>query len=107
MKKILIFAITLPLASCVTSEHKFNAVDKESNAVIAPVCPDWSKPSGINYGNNKSSNFGCATTTNYGTMVEDKRDLVVGKSGKTDGATAARAVNNYKNSAVAAPSTGE
>jgi pilus assembly protein CpaD len=44
-----------------------------------PPCPNWSKPTGVDYGNTVGSNFGCATASNLGLMVANPRDLVIGR----------------------------
>lgn len=38
-------------------------------------CPDPTRPSAIGQRNVRTSNFGCATSTNLGAMVADPRDL--------------------------------
>ncbi|HEY0524861.1 MAG TPA: CpaD family pilus assembly lipoprotein [Stellaceae bacterium] len=55
------------------------AVEVERFVVVPPPCPNWSKPSGTDFGNATSSDFGCATATNLGLMVAQPRDLVVGR----------------------------
>ena len=40
-------------------------------AVATPGCPDWRKPTAIDYSNQPSSNFGCASQINLGLMVAD------------------------------------
>jgi pilus assembly protein CpaD len=55
------------------------AIEVERFVVVPPPCPNWSKPSGTDFGNTPSSNFGCATATNLGLMVAQPRDLVVGR----------------------------
>lgn len=64
--------------------------------VVAPRCPDWSKPSDTDYGNTQASNFGCANAVNFGMMLADPRDLVEGSEpGPASGETAAAAVRRY------------
>jgi pilus assembly protein CpaD len=46
--------------------------------VTLPPCPDWTARPGWNFGNQPSSNWGCATATNLGLMVADPADLVRG-----------------------------
>lgn len=44
--------------------------------VIPPACPDWSIPMTWTYDNQPSSNFGCATQTNLGSMLAYPEDLL-------------------------------
>lgn len=64
--------------------------------VVAPRCPDWSKPSDTDYGNTQASNYGCANAVNFGMMLADPRDLVEGRAaGPGSGEAAAAAVKRY------------
>ena len=68
--------------------------------VIPPECPDWSKRADGDPGNQPSSNFGCATTTNLGLMVANPGDLVRGHTpGPSDGAVGARRYKSYREGA--------
>jgi len=72
--------------------------------VTLPACPNWSKPSSGDFGNQPSSNFGCATETNLGMMVANPSDLASGLPvGPSDGHPAAGAVNRYLNDKVELP----
>jgi pilus assembly protein CpaD len=72
--------------------------------VTSPRCPDWTKQPGLDSANRRSSNFGCATTTNLGLMVADPGDLVQGAPmGPSDGAKGARAINRYREGEVKPP----
>lgn len=68
--------------------------------IVAPDCPDWKTSPVTTYSNTKQGNFGCATTTNLGLMLEDPRDLERGAG--SDGGVgphserAADAVTNYR-----------
>lgn len=46
-----------------------------------PGCPDWSRDSGNEFGQQTSSNYGCAVNANLAAMVADPADLVRGHSG--------------------------
>lgn len=72
--------------------------------VTLPPCPNWSKSSSYDFGNQPSSNFGCATQTDLGMMVANPSDLAGGLplSGAA-GQPAAAAVNRYLNDKVALP----
>src|SRR5215469_7817053 len=74
--------------------------------VTLPQCPNWSKPSYSDFGNQPSSNFGCADETNLGMMVARPTDLASGLpvSG-APGQPAAAAVNRYMNDKVQLPTT--
>lgn len=45
-----------------------------------PTCPDWSADPDQEHTNRPASNFGCATMVNLGMMIEDPRDLAVGRT---------------------------
>ncbi len=69
--------------------------------VTAPKCPDWTKPAGPDPSNRVGSNFGCATTSNFGLMLVDPGDLVRGRpKGPGDGVAASRLVRKYRNGNV-------
>ena len=74
--------------------------------VTLPQCPNWSKPSYSDFGNQPSSNFGCADESNLGMMVARPTDLASGLpvSG-APGQPAAAAVNRYMNDKVQLPTT--
>lgn len=70
------------------------------HVVTPPECPNWSKRADEDFGNTKSSNIGCATTTNLGLMIANPRDLVEGEStGPADGELAAFRVESYRRGA--------
>lgn len=69
--------------------------------VTLPACPNWSKPSGTEFDNQPSSNFGCATETNLGMMIASPSDLATGRPlGPAAGRPAAAAVSRYLNDKV-------
>ncbi|MBV8683452.1 MAG: hypothetical protein JO111_11295 [Caulobacteraceae bacterium] len=69
----------------------------ERYVVTAPVCPNWSSPSWLNFNNHSSTNFGCATSDNLAAMVADPRDLAVGRDLEPEPADAAIApVQKYR-----------
>ena len=69
------------------------------NRASVPGCPDWSEPASPNYQNRMTSNFGCAVNGNLAAMIANPTDLVHGQEGGgvVDPATAAKAVNAYRN----------
>jgi pilus assembly protein CpaD len=72
--------------------------------VTLPPCPNWSKPSGTDFGNQPSSNFGCSVESNLGMMVANPSDLASGLPvGPADGRPAAAAINRYLNDKVSLP----
>ena len=74
--------------------------------VTTPRCPDWSKQPGLDSANRRSSNFGCATTSNLGLMVADPGDLVHGQAmGPSDGQKGAKPINKYHEDKVVKPPT--
>jgi pilus assembly protein CpaD len=74
--------------------------------VTLPPCPNWSKPSYADFGNQPSSNFGCANETNLGLMIAHPTDLASGLpvSG-APGLPAASAVSRYLNDKVQLPAS--
>ena len=74
--------------------------------VTLPPCPNWSKPSYSDFGNQPSSNFGCANETNLGMMIAHPTDLASGLpvSGGS-GQPAAAAISRYMNDKVQLPTS--
>ena len=66
-----------------------------------PGCPDWSRDSSIDYEQNTSSNYGCATNVNLAAMVANPSDLVRGASNVdlSDQASNTRAIGSYRKAA--------
>jgi pilus assembly protein CpaD len=76
-------------------------VEVTRTLVTLPPCPNWSKPSASDFGNQPSSNHGCATEVNLGMMVANPADLASGiRLGPAAGQPAAAAVNRYLNDKV-------
>ena len=66
--------------------------------VTLPPCPNWSKQPYSDFGNQPSSNHGCATEVNLGMMVARPTDLASGLPlGAAEGQPAAAAINRYLN----------
>ena len=73
----------------------------ERHVVELPPCPDWSRESGLDYSNLPGSNFGCATQTNLGLMIDNPSDLARGrKLAPASGIHAAEGVERYRTGAV-------
>ena len=71
--------------------------------VSTPNCPNWRKPSGIDFANQPSSNLGCANETNLGLMVADPGDLVVGQElDHADGEAMIPGIRRYRENKVPA-----
>jgi len=56
-----------------------------------PGCPDWSAKSDFNPNNGLSSNYGCATNSNFAAMIANPEDLLRGSD--TAGATVSMSSN--------------
>lgn len=98
----------LVLAGC--SESFINDLDRGSqrkslNATMTvdgvvltvPGCPDWTKPTRVNFSNSVHTNFGCADAANLGAMLANPTDAYFGrKPGTADGAVAAAAIQRYR-----------
>ncbi|MEO6433170.1 MAG: CpaD family pilus assembly lipoprotein [Sphingomicrobium sp.] len=64
-----------------------------------PGCPDWSRPSTPNFGNDSLPSFGCGVNTNLAMQVADPQDLLRGRAGLAaeDAQAAAKAIIMYRN----------
>ena len=72
-------------------------VKVERYVVTLPNCPDWTKSPYADHQNEVASNYGCATVTDFGLMVADPRDLVVGRTlGPAEGDPAIAAIERYR-----------
>lgn len=71
-----ISATTLPPAAG-AADHMTVVIERY--VVTPPDCPNWSKPAMGDHSNSLPSNFGCADATNLSLMVDDPRDLVIGR----------------------------
>ncbi len=103
-RKHISIATALLLGACSTSvsnsenRQKLNVLTDSFNEVTVqpPTCPDWTggRFSVRNFDTQDShSNYACATVNNYGQMIADPLDMVVGKSSDHyDGQTAGNAV---------------
>jgi pilus biogenesis lipoprotein CpaD len=73
----------------------------ERHLVELPPCPDWSRESGLDYSNLPGSNFGCATQTNLGLMIDNPSDLARGrKLAPASGIHAAEGIVRYRTGEV-------
>lgn len=79
-------------------------VSAESYSARALNCPDWSKPSEYDPLNQPNSNFGCATSRNIADMVDNPRDLEMGRTpGPASGHLGASAVDRLYNDKAKIP----
>lgn len=73
----------------------------ERHLVELPPCPDWSRESGLDFSNLPGSNFGCATQTNLGLMIDNPSDLARGqKLAPASGIHAAEGIVRYRTGEV-------
>lgn len=73
----------------------------ERHLVELPPCPDWSRESGLDFSNLPGSNFGCATQTNLGLMIDNPGDLARGQSlAPASGIHAAEGIVRYRTGEV-------
>lgn len=74
-----------------------------------PGCPDWGRPSQPNFDNRNMSNFGCGVNANIAAMVANPEDLLHGREGSasSDGVTAAKAVQMYRDWPLTAVTPGQ
>ena len=68
-----------------------------------PGCPDWSRNASVDYNQNTSSNYGCATNASLAAMIAQPEDLVHGH-GTTGGSDPARIVKAIDAMRKSAPS---
>ncbi|HKX77015.1 MAG TPA: CpaD family pilus assembly protein [Novosphingobium sp.] len=63
-----------------------------------PGCPDWSAKSDTNLMNGTSSNYGCATNSNFAVMVANPEHLVKGAegTGETVVMSSTKAIQSYR-----------
>lgn len=122
MNKLLLLLPVLLLTACVKAEmngvstKEYNTSDSVKNTVgphgeliSPPDCPNWKASPYNTQDNAKQGNFGCATTTNLGLMLEDPRDLVRGSSGghiSPDPTRSADVIKNYRSGLANPSSTG-
>lgn len=86
----------------VPPEHA--VIDVTRTLVTLPACPNWSKQAHGDFGNQPSSNFGCADGMNLGQMVARPADLASGLPvGAAAGQPAAAAVERYLSDKVQLP----
>ena len=83
----------------VEPNHLLVLVDRY--VATAPPCPDFSQPDPNDHLNLTPPNFGCATVTNLGLMIDDPRDYVMGRSmGPADAEPGTAAFDRYRTQAV-------
>lgn len=78
-----------------------NSVGPNGELISPEGCPDWTASPLTTFSNAKQGNFGCATTTNLGLMLENPRDLERGASNGNitpDVQRSSDAIKNLRNS---------
>ena len=60
------------------AENEVNLTIK-SYLVTLPDCPDFTSRAGRTFDNRPHSNWGCATASNIGLMVDEPKDLLIGR----------------------------
>lgn len=89
----------VPPPEGVEANHLLLMVDRY--VVTPPACPDWSGSPQTPHTNTPSSNFGCATMTNFALMVDSPRDLLTGRAlGPATGDQPLGAVQRYRTDQV-------
>lgn len=73
-----------------------------------PGCPDWSRDSSVDYDQNTSSNYGCATNANLAAMIARPEDLVHGRENteNNDPTFARKAIEALRTKGSTAGATG-
>lgn len=68
------------------------------SSATVPGCPDWSAKNETNLKNGTSSNYGCATNSNFAAMVANPEHLIQGAStkGATTVMTGTKAIDAYR-----------
>ncbi|PKB19512.1 pilus assembly protein CpaD [Novosphingobium kunmingense] len=63
-----------------------------------PGCPDWSRKTDVSLNNATSTNYGCATNSNFASMVADPEHLLKGAagSGQTVVMSSTKAIDSYR-----------
>ena len=66
-----------------------------------PGCPDWSRNASVEYDQNTSSNYGCATNASLAAMIAQPEDLVHGHgtTGGVDPARSTKAIDAFRKAA--------
>jgi pilus assembly protein CpaD len=92
-------AQTLPSSAAAGADQLTMLVDRY--VVTLPDCPNWSLPPNDDHGNQPAPNFGCANATNFGLMIDDPRDLVVGRvPGPAEAEPGINAIHRYRTDRV-------
>lgn len=82
-----------------TNNKVENKVGPKGELISPANCPNWTASPVTTYDNAKQGNFGCATVTNLGLMLENPRDLEQGASRgrvRPDTARSSDAIKNYR-----------
>lgn len=93
----LLIADGVPVTPGELGSNQARIVVSRSMASV-PGCPDWSARSDMNYKNATSSNYGCATNSNWAAMVANPEDMIRGQqgTGETVILTSTKAIKAYR-----------
>lgn len=86
-----------PVSQASVTPATIRVVVSRTRAAV-PGCPDWSRDSSLDWNQNTSSNYGCATNSTLAAMVANPADLVQGRTGRgtTDPAQVFKSIDLYR-----------
>lgn len=86
-----------PVSQAAVTPATIRVVVSRTRAAV-PGCPDWSRDSSLDWNQNTSSNYGCATNSTLAAMVANPADLVQGRTGRgtTDPAQVFKSIDLYR-----------
>ena len=85
-----------PVTGAPIAPGTVRVVVSHSRATV-PGCPDWSRDSSVDYNQNTSSNYGCATNASLAAMIAQPEDLVHGSGpGANDTRRAVKTIDAYR-----------
>ena len=99
----LLLADRAPVTTASVTPGTIRVVVSRMHAQV-PHCPDYTRNSEPDFGNNAWSNYGCATNSNLAAMVAKPEDLIRGQpgTGVNDPAIGTKAIDAFRK----APNTG-
>jgi pilus assembly protein CpaD len=86
-------------ATGLAANHMLVMVDRY--VVTPPACPNWSDSPTTPHDNTPNSNYGCATLSNLAEMIDNPRDLEMGRPlGPADADPGLHAIQRYRSDQV-------
>jgi pilus assembly protein CpaD len=86
-------------ATGLAANHMLVMVDRY--VVTPPACPNWSDSPETPHDNTPNSNYGCATLSNLAEMIDNPRDLEMGRPlGPADAEPGLHAIQRYRSDQV-------